>query len=44
VPAPLHGLESKVMELVWELGEVNVRTALNELNRRSDKERKSRRA
>lgn len=28
------------MELMWELGEVNVRTVLDELNRRSDKQRK----
>ena len=28
------------MELMWELGENNVRTVLEELNRRSDKERK----
>lgn len=39
-PPVLHELESEVMELVWELGEVNVRTVLHELNRRSDKERK----
>ena len=40
VPPALHELESEVMELMWELGEVNVRTVLEELNRRSDKERK----
>jgi len=41
VPPPaLHELESEVMELMWELGEVNVRTVLDELNRRSDKQRK----
>ena len=28
------------MELMWELGERNVRSVLDELNRRSDKERK----
>ena len=39
-PPVLHELESEVMELIWELGEVNVRTVLDELNRRSDKERK----
>jgi predicted transcriptional regulator len=39
-PPVLHELESEVMELIWELGEVNVRTVLHELNRRSDKERK----
>jgi predicted transcriptional regulator len=40
VPPALHELESEVMELLWELGESNVRTVLDELNRRSDKERK----
>lgn len=40
VPPALHELESEVMELMWELGESNVRTVLDELNRRSDKERK----
>lgn len=40
VPPALHELESEVMELMWELGEANVRTVLDELNRRSDKERK----
>ncbi len=28
------------MELMWELGECNVRSVLDELNQRSDKERK----
>ena len=28
------------MDLMWELGEANVRTVLDELNQRSDKERK----
>jgi predicted transcriptional regulator len=40
VPPALHELESEVMELMWNLGESNVRTVLDELNRRSDKERK----
>ncbi len=40
VPPALHELESEVMELMWALGETNVRTVLDELNRRSDKERK----
>jgi len=40
VPPVLHELESEVMELMWELGESNVRTVLDELNRRSDKQRK----
>lgn len=39
-PPVLHELESAVMELVWELGEVNVRRVLDEFNRRSDNERK----
>lgn len=40
VPPGLHELESEVMELVWEIGECNVRAILDELNRRSDRERK----
>jgi predicted transcriptional regulator len=40
IPPALHELESEVMEIVWELGEVNVRTVLDELNRRSAKDRK----
>ena len=40
VPPGLHEFESELMELMWELGECNVRSALEELNRRSDKERK----
>ncbi|MDP9399426.1 MAG: BlaI/MecI/CopY family transcriptional regulator [Actinomycetota bacterium] len=39
-PPGLHEFESELMELLWELGECNVRAALEELNRRSDKERK----
>jgi predicted transcriptional regulator len=40
VPPALHELESDVMGLMWELGEANVRTVLEELNRRSLRERK----
>ena len=40
VPPSLHEFESELMELMWELGERNVRSTLEELNRRSDKERK----
>ena len=40
VPPGLHEFESELMELTWELGECNVRSVLEELNRRSDKERK----
>ena len=39
VPPPLHALESEVMELMWELGEANVRRVLGELNARSEKRR-----
>jgi predicted transcriptional regulator len=39
-PPPLHELEAEVMEDVWRLGEVNVRTVMDALNARSDKERK----
>jgi len=38
-PPPLHELESGVMEVMWELGEVNVRQALGELNARAEKSR-----
>jgi len=38
-PPPLHELESEVMEVMWDLGEVNVRQALGELNARADKSR-----
>ena len=40
VPPALHELESEVMELMWELGESNVRATMDELNRRASKERK----
>ncbi len=40
VPPGLHEFESELMELMWELGECNVRSVLDELNQRSDKERK----
>ena len=40
VPPVLHELESELMDLVWELGEGNVRSALDELNRRSERQRK----
>jgi predicted transcriptional regulator len=39
-PPALHELESEVMELMWELGEATVRTVLDELNRRSERQRK----
>lgn len=39
VPPVLHELESEVMELMWELGEGNVRRVLDELNARADKPR-----
>lgn len=39
VPPPLHELESEVMELMWELGEANVRRVLDELNARAEKPR-----
>jgi predicted transcriptional regulator len=39
-PPELHEFESELMELMWERGECNVRAALEELNQRSDKERK----
>ncbi len=39
-PPALHALESEVMEVVWEAGEVNVRTTMDELNRRASKQRK----
>jgi BlaI family transcriptional regulator, penicillinase repressor len=38
-PPPLHELESEVMELMWELGEANVRRVLEELNARAPKPR-----
>jgi predicted transcriptional regulator len=38
-PAPLHELDAHVMELVWELREVTVRSALEALNARADKPR-----
>lgn len=40
VPPVLHEFESDIMELMWGLGECNVRSVLDELNRRSDKKRK----
>lgn len=40
VPPGLHELESELMELIWERGECNVRAVLEELNKRSDKQRK----
>ena len=39
-PPELHEFESELMELMWERGECNVRAVLDELNQRSDKERK----
>lgn len=40
VPPGLHELESELMELIWERGECNVRSVLEELNKRSYKQRK----
>lgn len=40
VPPGLHELESELMELIWERGECNVRAVLEELNKRSGKQRK----
>ena len=40
VPPALHELELELMQLIWQLGECNVRTVLEQLNRRSDKQRK----
>lgn len=40
VPPGLHELESELMELIWKRGECNVRAVLEELNKRSDKQRK----
>ena len=40
VPPGLHELESELMGLIWERGECNVRAVLEELNKRSDKQRK----
>jgi predicted transcriptional regulator len=39
VPPPLHELESAVMELLWESGEASVRTVMESLNKRSNKQR-----
>lgn len=39
VPPVLHELESEVMQLMWELGAVNVRRVLDELNARASKPR-----
>jgi predicted transcriptional regulator len=38
-PAPLHELESEVMEQLWADGEAAVRTVMQALNRKSDRER-----
>lgn len=40
VPPALHELELELMEIIWELGECNVRDVLEQLNMRSDKQRK----
>ena len=40
VPPGLHELESELMELIWQRGECNVRAVLEELNKRSGKQRK----
>jgi predicted transcriptional regulator len=39
VPPPLHELERELMDLVWNMGETTVRSALEALNARSDKPR-----
>lgn len=39
-PPPLHELETEVMEEVWRQGESNVRTIMNALNARSERQRK----
>lgn len=39
MPPELHDLEREVMEEVWKNGEVNVRTVLDALNTRSDRQR-----
>lgn len=39
IPPPLHELESELMDLMWELGEATVRSALDALNARADKRR-----
>lgn len=39
-PPVLHELEAEVMAEIWRLGEVNVRTVMDELNARAAKQRK----
>jgi predicted transcriptional regulator len=39
-PPPLHELEAEVMDDIWRLGDVNVRTVMDALNARSEKQRK----
>ena len=39
VPPPLHELEAEVMDTVWDLGEVSVRTVMDALNRDAPKPR-----
>jgi len=38
-PPRLHELESEVMEEIWSVGEVNVRSVMDALNERADKPR-----
>ena len=38
-PPPLHELESEVMEALWAGGEASVRSVMDTLNGRADKER-----
>jgi len=38
-PPPLHELESEVMEALWASGETSVRSVMDTLNDRADKER-----
>jgi predicted transcriptional regulator len=39
VPPPLHELESEVMEQLWRSGEASVRSVMEALNQRTEKER-----
>src|SRR6201993_4627832 len=38
-PAPLHELESEVMEQLWKSGEASVRSVMEALNQATDKDR-----
>jgi predicted transcriptional regulator len=39
VPPPLHELESEVMEQLWRSGEASVRSVMEALNQRTEKQR-----